>query len=244
MLIQSIAPDVFPPANSYRCDAIPPGGNDPSIFKVVASNDGWPRCSMPWMLYNDANGNDACDAPPTDPAGGMIGPCGRRERWFNVSENNYLTVAPSLFDLGIGFFCGLVPFASECTSLHSDAEWFANHGAEPAQTLIAASYGLMQVLYTTAVQNMGWKAGANRAAERHPSFLFDPKENLDLGVGYLADGWIVGGNQMPFYASMAEYRHAIWEAYANYNGEWNYRKSRDYGKDILNNRVGIYPPLP
>lgn len=49
--------------------------------------------------------------------------------------------------------------------------------------------------------------------------------------------------QMPFYASMSDYRDAIGKAYAKYNGKWHWSSSKEYANDILNNRVGRFPPL-
>jgi hypothetical protein len=60
-----------------------------------------------------------------------------------------------------------------------------------AQTDLAASYGLLQVMYPTAISPMGW-TGVNGA--RNPSYLFDyPDSRIDtgtsslpLGTGYFA----------------------------------------------------------
>lgn len=61
-----------------------------------------------------------------------------------------------------------------------------------AQTPLAASYGVMQMLYTTAIAPMGWTGlkatGACRIEpeECNPSFLFDTTDNIDAGGGTLA----------------------------------------------------------
>lgn len=54
-----------------------------------------------------------------------------------------------------------------------------------AQTTIASSYGLLQVLYDSAIAPMGWK-GVNGA--RNPRFLFDTPSNVDSGGGSLVLG--------------------------------------------------------
>jgi hypothetical protein len=56
-----------------------------------------------------------------------------------------------------------------------------------AQTTIAASYGLMQVMYTTAIRPMGWTGlkvtPACDPTDCNPRYLFDIPANLQLGGG-------------------------------------------------------------
>jgi len=54
-----------------------------------------------------------------------------------------------------------------------------------AQTPIAASYGFLQILYTTAIAPMRWR-GIN--GSRNPSFLFDTDAHLSAGGGSLDAG--------------------------------------------------------
>ncbi len=78
-------------------------------------------------------------------------------------------------------------------SSHSGVDfprWFRDyvrHGNQPftAQTTIAASYGLLQVMYPTAVQIEGFIDNAKGGIGRPPSSLFSPTISLDLGTGYL-----------------------------------------------------------
>ncbi|MBI2840604.1 MAG: hypothetical protein HYX75_19995 [Acidobacteria bacterium] len=58
-----------------------------------------------------------------------------------------------------------------------------------AQTTVAASYGYLQVLYSTAIAPMAWRGPGGR---RNPSLLFDTAANIaagggsvELGTGYL-----------------------------------------------------------
>ncbi len=64
---------------------------------------------------------------------------------------------------------------------------YQDNGGKPftAQTVISASYGLHQVLYTTAAQQQGFidSTGAGSA----PALLFDPGISLFLGSEYLAE---------------------------------------------------------
>jgi len=196
-LIEAFHPNVMPPAYTCRDLGLPdvdPGA--PLLWDLWEANEGWPRCTPPWMLYND-NGDGRCDQ--WDPPRGRVGPCGRRTNWLNLVRRlegkPYLTY----IRLGHSFFCGdLAPGnrAWECGSSDSDALWFLNHQDYPAQTAIAASYGLLQVMYTTAVERMKWKPGPGRGIERHPAYLLDPAVSLDLGAGYDAElvrDWGLGG---------------------------------------------------
>jgi hypothetical protein len=62
----------------------------------------------------------------------------------------------------------------------ADYQW--DHPPFSAQTVVASSYGLHQLMYETAV-HMGYKANRIGLA---PSGLFDPSTSLDLGAEYLA----------------------------------------------------------
>ena len=55
-----------------------------------------------------------------------------------------------------------------------------------AQTTLAASYGLLQMMYATAVTTMHWTGDANGA--RNPSLLFDTEENHARQLGSLGVG--------------------------------------------------------
>jgi len=56
-----------------------------------------------------------------------------------------------------------------------------------AQTPLAASYGLLQILYSTAIAPMNW-AGVGPLKRRNPSLLFDTPANLESGGGSLELG--------------------------------------------------------
>lgn len=49
-----------------------------------------------------------------------------------------------------------------------------------AQTTIASSYGLMQIMWPTALNPLKWNGGAGG----QPHLLFDPALNIELGVSY------------------------------------------------------------
>lgn len=55
-----------------------------------------------------------------------------------------------------------------------------------AQTHLAASFGLLQMTYVTAIQQMNWSGAAGGA--KNPSLLIDSQENWDQGAGSLIVG--------------------------------------------------------
>jgi len=157
-----------------------------------------------------------------------LGPCDRRTNWLNIGRRGTLS-SPFLTysQLGNRSFCSWRDprtgrwLSDDCTATDTDATWFLNHLNYPAQTAIAASYGLLQVTYPTAVETMGWKRGAGRGLERHPADLFDPALSLDLGAGYDADlisKFGFGGSPAPTYPDPASWLAALGRGFHRYTG--------------------------
>ena len=99
-----------------------------------------------------------------------------------------------------------------------------------AQTTIASSYGLMQVMWPTAVNPMDWNNGFGD----NPHKLFYPDVALDLGAAYLRtlyDTYKTGN----WYV---DWRDAL----ARYNGGGS-NPNYSYADDILMNKVNKYQPL-
>lgn len=72
--------------------------------------------------------------------------------------------------------------------LNSDPENTSRLGFT-AQTAIAASYGYLHILYSTAVDTMKWKGVIDgREDKLNPSYLFDNEENWENGGGSLVVG--------------------------------------------------------
>lgn len=93
-----------------------------------------------------------------------------------------------------------------------------------AQTLVASSYGIMQIMYPTAVEEMNYQEGG---VGREPLELFRPKINVDLGVGYLAIKYkelnknsILTGA----FSNVGAYLGSLMPAAAAYNAGKKYKK--------------------
>ncbi|MGA9750887.1 MAG: hypothetical protein WBS54_03770, partial [Acidobacteriota bacterium] len=141
-------------------DAPPPNGAPVTLYEIYAGDDGWYPGSWPNVYY------------------GVRGPCGQRMNWMKEA-GIYMA-----WHLG-QFYCGSTQ--TVCTSglEETTATWLQNHATYQAQTAIAASYGLMQVLYTTAIDPLKWNNG-QPGASRPPAALFDPATSLDLGSHFVA----------------------------------------------------------
>lgn len=109
-----------------------------------------------------------------------------------------------------------------------------------AQTAIASSYGLMQMLYTTAVEKMNFVEIGNLPAGKNPSLLLDPETNIHVGTGYLANCIkIVNSRQTTRVnpsSSIKDFRTFIELGFAGYNlGEKHrFSKKSDFNMHYRN----------
>lgn len=108
-----------------------------------------------------------------------------------------------------------------------------------AQTLIASSYGLMQIMYPTAVKTMNYQ---QNGVGLNPLNLFRPATNVTLGVGYLANQFkkVNGLSQLSQnYHFLSEYEQALMRSSAAYNAGRNYSKPPGikYSISVLNQSV-------
>lgn len=103
-----------------------------------------------------------------------------------------------------------------------------------AQTPLASSYGLLQILYTTAIAPMRW-TGVNGA--QNPSNLFDINQNiaagggsLELGSGYLRRIFSQANPSVnvasPNFTAPADLNSAFQNAFNFYNPQQHYRTVR------------------
>jgi hypothetical protein len=113
-----------------------------------------------------------------------------------------------------------------------------------AQTPLAASYGLLQILYSTALHPMGWKGEGGHV---NPSLLFDTDSRIDagtsslpLGVGYLASRFLAKNRGVSQFQNVDEFTLAFRRAFGAYN---NTGADDDYAKNVVA-YAGTYPPVP
>jgi len=112
------------------------------------------------------------------------------------------------------------------------------------QTALASSYGLMQVLYETAVATLRWP-GINTGA-RNPSYLFDTAANRASGGGSLVSGtgYVRGlylevnplvNQQQPVFIDPASFEKTFHGAFSRYN-RW-----RGYAAEVLGRAPRFVP---
>ena len=117
-----------------------------------------------------------------------------------------------------------------------------------AQTVLAASYGLTQILYTTAVQFIHFVDG-NKIG-RAPSALFDPRTSIDLGTEYLAGLFMRSFRNpnlagAPTFSDTDEFERKFGVALERYNrGPWAQVHEDDlqgYATEVLTNSAQYEP---
>lgn len=117
-----------------------------------------------------------------------------------------------------------------------------------AQTTVAASYGYLQVLYSTAIAPMAWRGPGGR---RNPSLLFDTAENtatgggsVELGTGYLIRVFPGANPDVsqadPSFSNRATFDASFSRAFNVYN---HASSSGSYGPDVLARSLR-YLPVP
>jgi len=110
-----------------------------------------------------------------------------------------------------------------------------------AQTTLASSYGLLQMLYRTAVLDMGWKGSPS--GQPAPHLLFDPNTALPLGSDFLRRCFeIVNPGQGTTFASPFAFSESFRKAFNQYNHASIY-DVQNYGPSVLS-KVANYLPAP
>lgn len=119
--------------------------------------------------------------------------------------------------------------------------YFDRSGNKIAQTIISSSYGLMQIMYTTAL-DMGY---VNSGVGKDPALLLDPETNINLATKYLikcvkvVNGFQKSGPNPQM--SINDLNLYIQFGFAGYNEGLNQRKASKrnynfkYRENVLNN---------
>jgi hypothetical protein len=112
-----------------------------------------------WRVFLGSNGD------PSDP---IALPCPQRMNWEPIA-NIYTWDA--------------TPPASKPFGARESTWWFFHHQDYTAQTFVAASYGLTQVGYVTALRQMRWNR--DDPDRRHWQNVVDSQTNIHLGARWL-----------------------------------------------------------
>lgn len=113
-----------------------------------------------------------------------------------------------------------------------------------AQTIIASSYGLEQMLYSTAIFPMRWSGEEN--GQLNPSYLFDTPTNLAngggslaLGAGYLANVFPTVNPGVTTFSSNAVFARDFRRAFNRYSN--SAVATGAYGKRVLKYSAAFLP---
>ncbi|MGH7488852.1 MAG: hypothetical protein ACREMY_25105, partial [bacterium] len=122
----------------------------------------------------------------------------------------------------------------------------------PANTTLASSYGLMQVLFEESFENNGY---VGLSGQRRPYYLFDVPSNVSAGAGSIPVGsgvyvvWYqwennfnVTGDYSPQYDTPARLDEDYESGLMGYNGS-HCSTANCYGPDTMR-RITHYPPIP
>lgn len=125
-----------------------------------------------------------------------------------------------------------------------------------AQTAVAASYGLMQVMYSTAIKAMNWQGRTSDEA-KNPTYLFDTPDNLndgggsvEIGTGYDASLFFqvndpqVIDPEHPNFSSASDFDTAYMRMFTCYNNcDGPKVSASQYGSEVLQYAADYFEPI-
>lgn len=135
----------------------------------------------------------------------------------------------------------------EATSAFDNYLRFRQAGGFPftAQTVISSSYGLMQVLYETAVLDLGF---VQQGIGRSPSRIFEPRTGVDLGTAYFRRLFRLTFPLLtttPLFVDVAELKRKFGVILEKYNrgprAQVDETNLRDYATQIVTNSETFFP---
>jgi len=187
-----------------------------TIWQIVKSDDGWRDGSYPYNYYNEHY------------QGHHVGPCNQRKNWLNPF---------SYFAHDDRFYSGSGAQGLQASQTTNRIEWLYNHPNVNAEIAIASSYGLMQIMYPTAVSEAEWET--QNPERRHPSYLFNVETNLDVGVKYDKILFYRGNRSRnsPSFSDYSIYLNALQTMFQNYNNP----RGTGYGFTIIGGSSAFKP---
>jgi hypothetical protein len=203
----------------YHCSNDSTGNLPGKLLEIYKANDGWQENQWPLLHYRSRGYTTA------------VGPCPYQR--YNWMKEGYVYMSWHANN----FYCSPgPPFYNWCGPKETYYQtWLLNHLEYDAQTAVGASYGLMQVLYDTAITQMRWNRRSG-PEQRHPAQLFDPDTSLDLGVGYDARNFRKTSYGLNEYQDMQDFQAAVSSGLGLYNpGE------EEYGFEITANAILFKP---
>jgi len=186
---------------------------------VYNFNNGWADNTVPQLLYSR-----------TTPC---PNPCMKRQNWDIERFSSALAFH------NYQYYCGTstAPNTS-CTERQQSAmTWLtdAQNYDVYAQIPVCSSYGLLQVLYFTAIARQ-WKKDDPDLTHRRPEELLGVDVNLDIGVGYDSTN-LKKKTQIENSSDVMSYKNALQEGFRLYNIHKEYKETDgtvlNYGEKML-----------
>lgn len=192
---------IQPPLRPYTCDPYERTESNVYLRSIFIAHDGWEIGSYPWNIYN-TNGID-----------NIKGPCDNNRMNWSLKHRAAISWHFARF------YCGSTATSACSRGQATLISWMLKNPTYIAQTAVCSSYGLMQIIYDKAVTTGHWRRNQS-PDKRDPADLFDPDENLNLGVGFDRTNikkFVFNGNNSKQFASMTDYQQALIKGFKKYN---------------------------
>jgi hypothetical protein len=231
------------PCAGWECKKLWFISGEANFAELWEGSDGWVVCSPPWRACNPdppAGCGAGVGDPPQAPNERQSGPCFTRRNWWTTEKAKRRSFDPMAYKI----WCGWGKAAVDCSNEPESLYLLNVASTRKAQTLVASSYGLLQIMFGTAIDDMEWRSWDPSPCAKNPQDLFNPWENLNLGVGYLTEllrKKAMAGKEEQLFATRAELEQALKLALGHYNGG-EQRNVKEYAAAVWRN-VAKYKPF-
>lgn len=178
-----------------------------TIYNIYNANNGWAEGSYPNTAYN------------------FSGPCESRMNWDTQSSLGIIAFHNN------HYYCGTENQPETGCSKKAEAfiDFLQNYTTTYAQIPVASSYRLMQVMYVTAVQDLGWDN------TKDPCLLLDANNSLDMGASFDAIKFKNYGIESA--NNLTDFNNALINGFSEYNN-----KGVSYADIVLDN-ANLFNPF-
>ena len=205
------------PYSDYPEDNLDSDPSNPKpvrVADVYNFNNGWAEGSYPQILYG---------RPTTCP-----NPCVPRQGWDKSMAGQH----PLAYH-NYQYYCGAstVPDADCCENQEAVISWLINpqNFDVYAQIPVCSSYGLMQVMYFTAIKH-DWRCDSDPSL-RKPEELLDVNINLDVGVGFDSKN-LKKKTEIENSHSRDSYNASLKKGFKLYNPHKIFDDGKTYGEEV------------
>jgi len=213
------------PYSYYPEDNMDSDPNNPKPVRIVDVynfNNGWADGSYPKQLYR---------RPTVCP-----NPCVQRQGW-----DRSMAGQKALAYHNYQYYCGTstVPEADCCKNQEAIINWLMNlqNYDVYAQIPVCSSYGLIQVMYFTAIQQ-GWRCDSDPTL-RKPEELLDVDVNIDVAVGFDASN--LREESIESSNNQTDYENNLKAGFKRYNKYKKFDNGNTYGEEVKRRAKNFKP---